>query len=234
MRKLNYQPTRTTISAAAGTVIAGAITAATLAIGPAPEAGSTAAHRSAGPFAMAGDLDRTSYQGSADTSGREIRQYQAHAQAADVASAARRDMARLRAMRLAAQRRARAVRAAAARQASAGRSGATHQTTASPVPSGRPQQIAIAMLGGFGWSSSQFGCLDSLWQRESGWNPYASNPASGAYGIPQAVPGSKMASAGSDWATDAATQIRWGLEYIRATYGSPCAAWGHETAYGSY
>ena len=69
---------------------------------------------------------------------------------------------------------------------------------------------------------------------ESGWNVYASNPTSGAYGIPQALPGSKMASAGADWQTDAATQIRWGLGYIQSTYGSPCGAWAHEQADGWY
>ena len=92
----------------------------------------------------------------------------------------------------------------------------------------------MAMLPGHGWSSGQFSCLDNLWTRESGWNVYATNPTSGAYGIPQALPGSKMASAGADWQTNPATQIRWGLGYIQATYGSPCGAWAHETAYGWY
>jgi hypothetical protein len=91
----------------------------------------------------------------------------------------------------------------------------------------------MAMLGSYGWSSGQFSCLDSLWSRESGWNVTASNP-DGAYGIPQAMPGSKMASAGADWQTSAATQIRWGLGYIRGLYGSPCGAWSHEEATGSY
>jgi hypothetical protein len=104
---------------------------------------------------------------------------------------------------------------------------------APPSPAGAPQQIAMAMLASYGWSSSQFSCLDPLWQRESGWNVYAANP-DGAYGIPQADPGSKMASAGADWQTNAATQIRWGLSYIKATYGSPCAAWSQEQATGSY
>jgi len=103
-----------------------------------------------------------------------------------------------------------------------------------PAVSGTPQQIARAMLSSFGWPSSEFSCLNSLWQRESGWNPYAANPSSGAYGIPQALPGSKMASAGPDWQTSAATQIRWGLGYIQATYGSPCGALGHESSYGWY
>src|SRR4029077_20350760 len=87
-------------------------------------------------------------------------------------------------------------------------------TSPPATPSGNPQQIASAMLGSFGWSSSEFGCLVSLWNLESGWNVYASNPSSGAYGIPQALPGSKMASAGPDWQSNAATQIRWGLGYI--------------------
>ncbi len=92
----------------------------------------------------------------------------------------------------------------------------------------------MTMLSSFGWSAGQFSCLDPLWTRESGWNPYASNAGSGAYGIPQALPGSKMASAGADWQTNPATQIRWGLGYIQATYGSPCGAWGHEQGYGWY
>jgi Transglycosylase SLT domain len=104
---------------------------------------------------------------------------------------------------------------------------------ATAVASGSPQQIATSMLGSYGWSSSQFSCLDQLWNRESGWNPTASNP-SGAYGIPQALPGSKMASAGADWATNPATQIKWGLGYIKSLYGSPCGAWSHEEASGWY
>jgi hypothetical protein len=90
------------------------------------------------------------------------------------------------------------------------------------------------MLGSFGWSSSEFGCLKSLWNAESGWNPSASNPISGAYGIPQALPGSKMASAGADWQTNPATQIKWGLGYIKQVYGSPCSAWSHEQSSGWY
>jgi hypothetical protein len=105
---------------------------------------------------------------------------------------------------------------------------------AAPVPSGSAQQIAMGMLGSYGWSSSQFSCLVSLWNQESGWNVYATNPTSGAYGIPQALPGSKMASAGADWQTNAATQIRWGLSYIQSLYGSPCGAWAHEEADGWY
>ncbi len=101
------------------------------------------------------------------------------------------------------------------------------------MPSGSPQEIARHMLDADG-QRSQFSCLDSLWRQESGWNIYAQNPGSGAYGIPQALPAGKMASAGPDWQSDAATQIAWGLSYINSTYGSPCAAWAHEEATGWY
>ena len=136
----------------------------------------------------------------------------------------------------AAQRRARLAAEAAAAAAAANPTG--QSSGGSPgtavVPAGSPQQIAMAVLGSYGWSSSEFSCLDQLWTRESGWNPQAANPYSGAFGIPQALPGSKMASAGADWATNPATQIRWGLGYIREMYGSPCGAWSHELATGAY
>jgi hypothetical protein len=90
------------------------------------------------------------------------------------------------------------------------------------------------MLHHFGWSKRQFKYLDRLWDRESGWNVHATNPYSGAYGIPQAVPGSKMASAGPRWQSSAKTQIRWGLRYIRGRYGSPARAWEHEISVGWY
>jgi hypothetical protein len=88
-----------------------------------------------------------------------------------------------------------------------------------------PRDIAMSMLADYGWSSSQFSCLDSLYSHESGWNASAANPYSGAYGIPQALPGDKMASAGADWRTNPATQLEWGLSYIQDRYGSPCGAW---------
>jgi resuscitation-promoting factor RpfB len=97
-----------------------------------------------------------------------------------------------------------------------------------------PRQIARRLLRRFGWSRGQFQYLNALWSRESSWNVYAENPYSGAYGIPQAVPGDKMASAGPRWQTDARTQILWGLEYIKGRYGSPEAAWGHEITDGWY
>ncbi|GAB6900865.1 aggregation-promoting factor C-terminal-like domain-containing protein [Kineosporia succinea] len=97
-----------------------------------------------------------------------------------------------------------------------------------------PKSVAQLMLADRGWSSSQFSCLDSLWTKESGWNYQATNPSSGAYGIPQSLPGSKMASAGSDWQTNPVTQIRWGLDYIADRYGTPCGAWSHSQSVGWY
>ena len=97
-----------------------------------------------------------------------------------------------------------------------------------------PRDIARALLDEFGFGQDQFGCLDSLYMRESGWSVTADNPSSSAYGIPQALPGSKMASAGADWATNPVTQIRWGLGYIQDRYGSPCGAWAHSESNGWY
>lgn len=95
------------------------------------------------------------------------------------------------------------------------------------VPAGQAQEIAHEKVIARGWSEGQFTCLVKLWNRESGWNAAARNPSSGAYGIPQALPGGKMASAGADWRTNAATQIEWGLGYIAGRYGDPCGAWQH-------
>ena len=98
------------------------------------------------------------------------------------------------------------------------------------IPSGDPRAIAQAMLADYGWGSDQFSCLDCLWHGRAAGTRQAANPDSGAYGIPQALPGTKMASAGSDWQTNPATQIKWGLGYIKDRYGSPCAAWGTRRA----
>jgi uncharacterized protein YabE (DUF348 family) len=102
------------------------------------------------------------------------------------------------------------------------------------VDPGSARAIAQTMVADRGWGSEQFACLDSLWQKESGWKVTADNPSSSAYGIPQALPGSKMSSAGADWQTNAATQITWGLGYISDRYGTPCAAWSHSQAKNFY
>ncbi len=99
---------------------------------------------------------------------------------------------------------------------------------------GTPWQIAGSLMPDYQWTSWQFRYLNLLWMRESGWNRFACNRSSGAYGIPQAVPGDKMATAGPDWRTSARTQIIWGMGYIKSRYGDPWNAWQHELRYGWY
>ena len=102
------------------------------------------------------------------------------------------------------------------------------------TPDGARAAAQQIMSSKYGWGSGEFSCLNSLWNKESGWNYKAYNANGGATGIPQALPGSKMAAMGSDWATNATTQVKWGLWYISTTYGSPCAAWGHSQAMNWY
>ncbi|WP_344101766.1 ubiquitin-like domain-containing protein [Myceligenerans crystallogenes] len=94
--------------------------------------------------------------------------------------------------------------------------------------------LGQSMAAERGWTGEEWECLDALWTRESGWRWNADNPSSSAYGIPQALPGSKMATHGSDWLTNPATQISWGFEYIAGRYGSPCGAWAHSESVGWY
>ncbi|MFE7407956.1 G5 domain-containing protein [Isoptericola sp. NPDC057559] len=108
------------------------------------------------------------------------------------------------------------------------------EKAATPTYSGSTRSIGQQMAAARGWSGSQWTCLESLWTKESGWNASAANPSSGAFGIPQSLPGSKMASAGADWRTNPATQIEWGLGYIADVYGTPCGAWGHSQSVGWY
>jgi hypothetical protein len=159
------------------------------------------------------------------------------------AEQARKAAAAKKAAEQAAQERAAAAQKAAEQKAAAEKQAAQARAAAEAsasrdqqrtAPTGDPRSIAQAMLGSYGWSGGEFGCLDSLWNKESGWNVNASNASSGAYGIPQALPGGKMASAGADWQTNPATQIRWGLGYIKSVYGTPCAAWAHSQATNWY
>ena len=124
-----------------------------------------------------------------------------------------------------------AADAAAKRKAQAA---AAARLAVTNTPDGARAAAQSIMLSQYGWGSDQFSCLNSLWNKESGWNYRAYNAAGGATGIPQALPGSKMAAAGSDWATNATTQVKWGLGYISASYGTPCAAWGHSQAVNWY
>ena len=96
------------------------------------------------------------------------------------------------------------------------------------------QEYARERCAVYGWSDNDFSSLVKLWNRESGWNPNTRNSSSGAYGIPQALPASKMASAGSDYMTNYKTQINWGLSYIRSRYGSPSSAWSYFQSNGWY
>lgn len=129
-----------------------------------------------------------------------------------------------------------AQKAAAAAAAEAARLEAERAAAASARPAGSVPDVgsvkayASDLVGG----GEQWGCLEALWQRESGWNHLAENRSSGAYGIPQALPGSKMASAGADWATNPITQVNWGVSYINGRYGTPCDAWAHSEAKGWY
>lgn len=96
------------------------------------------------------------------------------------------------------------------------------------------QNYAYGLVKSYGWSDYDFDCLVKLWYRESSWNPNAVNPKSGACGIPQSLPCRKMASEGSDYRTNYKTQVRWGLKYIKARYGSPSGAWSHSQRTGWY
>ena len=122
----------------------------------------------------------------------------------------------------------------AAAKAQAEAEAAAAALAAANTPDGAQATAAQMASANYGWGSDQFSCLVSLWSKESGWNYQAYNDSSGATGIPQALPGSKMASAGSDWQTNAATQIAWGLGYISSVYGTPCSAWGHSQATNWY
>lgn len=121
---------------------------------------------------------------------------------------------------------------AATTPAATGSASAAGAATPAVTP-GSAQAVAQSMLASFGWSSDQMSCLIQMWDHESGWRTDAANP-SGAYGIPQALPGSKMAAYGPDWQTNPRTQITWGLNYIKSRYNSPCRAWSTWQANGGW
>ena len=112
---------------------------------------------------------------------------------------------------------------------------AAAKASASAPAAGTPdpdtaQAMGLVAVQARGWDMEQYDCLVALWNRESHWNVYAHNKSSGAYGIPQSLPGEKMATVADDWQTNPATQIEWGLRYIEGRYGSPCGAWAHSEA----
>ncbi|GAA2361743.1 hypothetical protein Cme02nite_43240 [Catellatospora methionotrophica] len=143
--------------------------------------------------------------------------------------------------RAAAEAKAAAARAAAVEK-EISRRGAARTTTPvdfGPIPKSCQEftgnrAIGCALVLAAGMDLTQMACLNKLWTRESGWNPKAHNKSSGAHGIPQAVPGNKMAKYGADWETNPATQIKWGLEYIKNRYKTPCGAWQQSEEEGWY
>jgi hypothetical protein len=184
---------------------------------------SAGAQRTADAVRLAGQRQLTSrVVVTAAAEQAEAERREAERIAAEQAEAARlqAEAERLAAERLAAEQLA--ARAAEAERASRAQRSAD------------PRGLARALLAERGQGGEQFSCLDRLWTKESEWRTTAANPTSSAYGIPQALPGSKMASAGADWRTNPATQIRWGLGYIADRYGSPCAAWRHSQAHNWY
>ncbi|MEO6199839.1 MAG: hypothetical protein ABIX44_01615 [Cryobacterium sp.] len=156
------------------------------------------------------------------------------AAAAAKAAAVKAAAAKAAAVKAAADRKA-AAKAAAIKAAAARASAAKAASSSSAnTPAGARATARGMAASRYGWGSGQFACLSQLWQKESGWNYRAYNASSGATGIPQALPGSKMASAGSNWSTSASTQISWGLGYIKSRYGTPCSAWAHSQAVNWY
>ena len=133
--------------------------------------------------------------------------------------------------RVAAEKKAAEEKAA---QEAAAAAAAAEAQAAANSPEGAKNTARQLMASTYGWGEDQFACLNSLWTKESGWNYQAQNAGSGAYGIPQSLPGSKMATVGADWQSNATTQIKWGLDYISRAYGTPCSAWGHSQAMNWY
>lgn len=127
-----------------------------------------------------------------------------------------------------------AAAAAAAAEAQRQAEAAAAALAAANTPDGAKATARQMAASKYGWGDGQFSCLESLWNKESGWNYQAYNNNGGATGIPQSLPGNKMSSFGADWQTNAATQIAWGLDYISRSYGSPCAAWGHSQSVNWY
>jgi hypothetical protein len=108
------------------------------------------------------------------------------------------------------------------------------QTRTEDMSSADPRDVARSLMADFGFSESEFSCLDALWMSESDWDPTADNPTSTAYGIPQALTGGTHDNLPADYMTNPVSQIKWGLDYIRVSYGTPCAAWEFKQANNWY
>ncbi|MEU7973983.1 lytic transglycosylase domain-containing protein [Micromonospora sp. NPDC049089] len=139
----------------------------------------------------------------------------------------------------AAERARRAEAAAASRKRERAAANAPAKPYDGPIPASCAEysgnrKVGCALMIDKGFGIAEFPCLEKLWTKESGWNHKAANSSSGAYGIPQSLPGSKMASVASDWRTNPATQIIWGLGYIKGRYKTPCGAWTYFQNNGHY
>lgn len=136
--------------------------------------------------------------------------------------------------RLESEARERAAAEAAAADSRGGGDGSGAPPPGVVVDPAAAKAYARGAVARYGWGAGEYDCLVRLWTRESSWRADAYNASSGAYGIPQSLPGSKMAAAGADWRTNAATQIEWGLSYISDRYGAPCGAWAHSERFNWY
>lgn len=136
--------------------------------------------------------------------------------------------------RLESEARERAAAEAAAADSRGGGDGSGAPPPGVVVDPAAAKAYARGAVARYGWGAGEYDCLVRLWTRESSWRADAYNASSGAYGIPQSLPGSKMAAAGADWRTNAATQIEWGLSYISNRYGAPCGAWAHSERFNWY
>ncbi|GAB7185557.1 transglycosylase SLT domain-containing protein [Kitasatospora sp. Ki12] len=211
--QLSHARRNSLITGVATLVVASAATAA-LAI---PQAG-TATEATAPVAAVSVDGKQVADQAPADTAAAAQQAAQAQAEADAKAQA---DAAAQAAAQAQAEAEAKAQADAKAKaDADAAASRSEQRQSLVTTYSGTPQQIAAQIV-----PAGQLQCFSNIVFRESSWNPLAVNASSGAYGLVQALPGSKMASAGADWRTNPATQIKWGLDYMNTRYGSPCGAW---------
>ncbi len=223
--QLSHARRNSLITGVATLVVASAATAA-LAL---PESGTAVAEAPVAAVAgTAGDISADA-QAAARAQAEADAKAQADAQAAAAQAQAEADAAAQAQAQASAQAQAEADAQAAAKaqadakaksDAAASRSQERSALNSKPVYSGSPREIAAQIV-----PAGQLQCFSNIVSRESSWNITATNASSGAYGLVQALPGSKMASAGSDWRTNPATQIKWGLDYMNSRYGSPCGAW---------
>ncbi|MFJ4094758.1 lytic transglycosylase domain-containing protein [Kitasatospora sp. NPDC089913] len=221
--QLSHARRNSLITGVATLVVASAATAA-LAV---PESGTAVAEAPVAAVAAttggtsADALAAAQAQAEADAKAQAAAQAEADAAAAAAASQAQAQADAQAQAQAEAQAAAKAQADAKAKSdAAASRSQERSALNSKPTYSGSPREIAAQIV-----PAGQLQCFNNIVSRESSWNVTATNASSGAYGLVQALPGSKMASAGSDWRTNPATQIKWGLDYMNSRYGSPCGAW---------